>query len=68
MSNNGAGRLLTIQEIAALLQVSPSWVYAHTRRRVRDRIPGFRLGKYWRFREADVIDWLERQRVSVRNS
>ncbi len=68
MSKNGTGRLLTAEQVGELLNVPKSWVYERTRRRVRDRIPGFRLGKYWRFREADVIDWLERQRVSLRNS
>ncbi len=71
MSNNGSngtGRLLTAEQVGELLNVPKSWVYERTRRRGRDRIPGFRLGKYWRFREADVLDWLERQRVSVRNS
>jgi len=56
------GRLLTIQQVADLLQVPPSWIYGHTRARSADRIPGFRLGKYWRFREAEVESWLERQR------
>lgn len=54
-------RLMTVEEVAELLQVPPSWVYAHTRERALTRIPGFRLGKYWRFREADVLNWLERQ-------
>jgi excisionase family DNA binding protein len=57
--------LLTIEEIAELLHVPVSWVYERTRRRSSDRIPGFRLGKYWRFREADVLAWIERQRVGV---
>ena len=60
------GALLTIDEVAELLSVPVSWVYERTRRRATDRIPGFRLGKYWRFREADVLAWLERQRVGVR--
>ncbi len=71
MSNNGSsgtGRLMTIKQVGELLQVPPSWIYAHTRRRVRDRIPGFRLGKYWRFREADVLGWLERQKVGARTN
>ena len=67
MSKNGAGRLMTVQQVGELFQLPPSWIYAHTRRRVLDRIPGFRLGKYWRFKEAEVLDWLERQKVSVRN-
>ena len=58
--------LLTIAEVASLLKTKPSWVYDHVRRRSRDRIPGFRLGKYWRFREADVLAWLEQQRVGTR--
>ena len=55
-------RLLTIHEVAELLQVPVSWVYEHTRRRCIDRIPGFRLGKYWRFAERDVIAWLGAKR------
>ena len=55
---NDDSRLLTIRDVAELLQVPVSWVYEHTRRRSLDRIPGFRLGKYWRFNEADVRAWL----------
>jgi len=54
--------LLTVEEVAALLRVPLSWVYERTRKRGIGRIPGFRLGKYWRFRETDVLAWLERQR------
>jgi excisionase family DNA binding protein len=50
--------LLTIRDVAQLLQVPVSWVYEHTRKRSVDRIPGFRLGKYWRFNEEDVRAWL----------
>jgi excisionase family DNA binding protein len=73
MSDNGNSsnerqaleRLLTVEEVADIFQVPASWVYCHTRKRSLDRIPGFRLGKYWRFREADVLDWLERHRVGA---
>ncbi len=64
--SSGNGRLLTVEELAERLNLPASWIYAHTRKRSSDPIPGFRLGKYWRFRESDVLDWLERQRVSVR--
>jgi excisionase family DNA binding protein len=53
-------RPLNIAEVAQLLNVPVSWVYGRTRRRTLDRILGFRLGKYWRFREADVLTWIER--------
>ena len=54
--------LLSVEEVAELLQVAVSWVYDRTRARGVNRIPGFRLGKYWRFDETEVIAWLERQR------
>ena len=60
-----SSQLLTIEEVAELLHVPVSWVYGKTRRRSVDRVPGFRLGKYWRFREADVLAWIERQRAGA---
>jgi excisionase family DNA binding protein len=60
------GALLTVEEAAALLRVPVSWVYERTRRRSLDRLPGIRLGKYWRFRESDLLAWIERQRVGGR--
>lgn len=56
------GTLLTVNEVAEILKVPPSWVYEHTRERSRDRIPGFRIGKYWRFAEEDVQAWLAARR------
>jgi excisionase family DNA binding protein len=58
--------LITIEEVAEILNVPVSWVYERTRRRSANRIPGFRLGKYWRFRETDVLAWIERQRIGAR--
>ena len=57
-----SGCLLTVEEVAELLRVPISWVYDRTRKRGLNRIPGFRLGKYWRFDEAEVRAWLGRQR------
>jgi excisionase family DNA binding protein len=54
--------LLTIKEVAELLRVPVSWVYGRNRRRSIDRIPGFRIGEYWRFQESEVLAWVERQR------
>lgn len=55
--------LLTVREVADLLQVPVSWVYEHIRGRCADRLPGFRLGKYWRFTEEDVTEWLRAKRT-----
>ncbi len=54
--------LLTVQDVAEILRVPTSWVYERTRRRSADRIPGFRIGKYWRFRGGDIKAWLEENR------
>jgi excisionase family DNA binding protein len=54
--------LLTIQQVAELLHVPVSWVYGRTRRRSIERLPGIRLGKYWRFREEEIHAWVESQR------
>ena len=58
--------LLSVEDVAELLKVPVSWVYERTRKRGLERIPGFRLGKYWRFRSEDVFAWLERQRSGGR--
>jgi len=59
----GRDQLLTVREVADLLHVPASWVYAHIRERCADRIPGFRVGKYWRFSERDVTAWLRAKRT-----
>jgi excisionase family DNA binding protein len=51
--------LLTPPELAQILKVPLSWIYAHTRRRRGDRLPHVRLGKYIRFVEADVRHYLD---------
>ena len=53
--------LLTPEELAARLRVPVSWIYDHVRARAGERLPGFKLGKYWRFRECDVLEWLEQR-------
>jgi len=51
--------LLNVHEVAELLQVPVSWVYGRTRKRSLERLPGYRLGKYWRFRKDEVLAWVE---------
>ena len=58
----GTSQLLTVAEVAALLRVPISWVYGRTRKRSLERLPGYRLGKYWRFREDEILAWVKCQR------
>jgi excisionase family DNA binding protein len=50
-------RLLDVSEVAALLNVSPSWVRDHCGRK-RPKLPVVRLGSLLRFRREDVLAWI----------
>ena len=50
---------LTVQEVAELLQVPVSWVYGRMRKRPSEQLPGYRVGKYWRFREEEILAWVK---------
>ena len=54
--------LLTVAEVAELLRVPVGWVYGRARRRSIDRLPHLKLGKYLRFSESEIANWLERIR------
>jgi predicted DNA-binding transcriptional regulator AlpA len=46
--------LLTVEEVANLLRVPPSWVYANKR-----FIPGYiQLGRYVRFRKGQIVQFM----------
>jgi excisionase family DNA binding protein len=47
--------LLTAAEVAALLRVPTSWIYAQTR---TGRIPHLRIGRYCRYRQDAIEDWV----------
>lgn len=51
-NRNSLEKLLTVDEVAALLKVPKSWVYERTR---RGTIPHLKLGKYLRFPLADLL-------------
>jgi excisionase family DNA binding protein len=54
--------LLTVKEVAELLHVPVSWVYERTRRRGSDQLPHLKLGKYVRFEEEVVAEFIRGQR------
>ena len=56
------GALLTVHEVAEILKVPVSWVYEHTRKRGAARLPHFKLGKYLRFEEQALREFLDRER------
>lgn len=56
-------RLLTVQELAEILTLPVSWVYEHTKAQCHDPLPHLKLGKYLRFEESLVRQWLEKRRT-----
>ena len=54
-----AETLLTVHEVAAILKVPVSWVYERTRLRGKERLPHLKMGKYIRFRTAEIEEYLE---------
>jgi excisionase family DNA binding protein len=54
--------LLTVREVASMLQVPVSWVYERTRRRGPEQLPHIKLGKYLRFEESIIREFIEEQR------
>lgn len=56
--------LLTVQDVARLLNVPVSWVYEHTRSRGHsraDHLPRIKLGKYVRFDPRAVRAFIARR-------
>jgi excisionase family DNA binding protein len=57
--NDKMSRLLTVEEVAALLNVPRKWVYRRVGLKPPDGIPYLKVGKYLRFRESDLWNYVE---------
>lgn len=57
-----SGQLLTVAQVADLLQVPVSWVYEHTRPTCRSPLPRMKVGKYLRFLASDITAYVEAMR------
>jgi predicted DNA-binding transcriptional regulator AlpA len=59
-----SNRLLTAQELAAILNLKPKTIYSYAE---RDLIPHFKIESNVRFRGRDVADWLRQRRLYGNN-
>ena len=51
---------LTTEDVLGYLKVTPRTIY----RLIRvGELPAVRIGRQWRFRRADLDEWLDRQRA-----
>jgi excisionase family DNA binding protein len=53
--------LLTVKQVAQILQWNP---YTVTKKAEKGDLPGFKLGRGWRFREEDILSWIDKQRMN----
>ena len=56
---------LTVKDVALLLQVDEKTVYRLTQ---KGELPGFKVAGSWRFKQADMDAWVERQKTAVKAS
>lgn len=54
-------KLLSVDQLADRLNVPKSWIYARTRESGPETIPRVKLGRYVRFDQRRVSDWIERR-------
>jgi excisionase family DNA binding protein len=52
--------LVGVPDVARHVGMPESWVYTHA---AAGKLPGFKLGKYWRFRLSEIEAWLEAHRT-----
>ena len=53
--------ILTLAEVAQLLKVADKTVYTMAQ---RGEIPAFKVRGQWRFKRADLDQWIERQKAA----
>ena len=51
--------ILTLREVADYLKLAEKTAY---RLAAEGKLPGFKVGGSWRFRESDISDWIEKQK------
>jgi excisionase family DNA binding protein len=59
--HNHSLSLLTAKQVAQILQWNHFTVI---KKAEKGDLPGFKLGRGWRFRESDILLWIEKQRTN----
>jgi excisionase family DNA binding protein len=51
--------LLTVKQVAEILQWNPFTIVKKAEKR---ELPGFKIGREWRFYQDDILAWIEEKR------
>ena len=54
--------ILTMREVAAYLKIKEKTAY---RLAAEGKIPGFKVGGSWRFRQRDIESWIKTQSAGI---
>lgn len=57
--------ILTLPEVAQLLKVAEKTVYTMAQ---KGELPAFKVRGQWRFKRADLDQWIEQQKAASRDS
>ena len=57
--------LLNIKEVSEYLQVETTTLYHWSK---QGKIPAMKVGALWRFRQSDIDEWLEQQKIEPAGS
>ena len=57
--------ILTLKEVADYLKLAEKTAY---RLAAEGKLPGFKVGGSWRFKQADIESWIEAKKTSNKNN
>lgn len=57
-------QILTLKEVAAYLKLAEKTAYKLA---AEGKLPGFKVGGSWRFKEADIERWIEEKKNKEAN-
>ncbi len=61
MNNND--EIMTVAEVAEYLKISEVTTYKFVK---QGKIPGFKIGRYWRIKRSDLTEFIEKQKNEER--
>lgn len=64
MTDKDDGPLISLKETAKYLGISKESLYQKAR---DNKIPCFKIGNMWKFRRADIDDWITEEMNNVEN-
>ena len=57
--------ILTLKEVAEYLKLAEKTAY---RLAADGKLPGFKVGGSWRFKQADIESWIEDSKTSIKDN